>query len=251
MRTAIFRTGKVWLDLLAVIGIISLLVAITLPMLITARFQAYRSQCADNLRQVGGALAHYASENHGSLPSTRPSLLPDAPPDVSNIGFNSPDPFADPKIQNNVPSSLFLLVRLGMLDSATLVCQGSTQVADRFEGNSPAKRSNFSDVSKNLSYAMQNPFASSAAVENGFAWKLKDLKPQYVLLADRAPSDPAMGNSLNHDRQGQNVLYSNFRVEFLTTRLAGVEQDDIYVNKAGLLLASPADSSDNLLLPCE
>jgi type II secretory pathway pseudopilin PulG len=237
--------GATWLDLVAVLGIVGLLVAITLPMLANAKFQAYRSRCADNLREIGAAFSRYAMDNHGALPSTRSSA--DAPPDVSSAGAHSPDPFANPELQNNIPSAVFLLVRTGLLDSATLVCQGSSNKPDRFEGTSPAKRSNFTDVPLNLSYAMQNPYVS----KEGFSWKIKDLKPGYALMADRGPANPKLGNSINHDRQGQNVLYANLGVEFVTTRNAGIDQDDIYVNKSGSTLFPPVDLTDNMLLPCE
>jgi competence protein ComGC len=247
MRLFIHARGAAWVDFLAVIGIISLLVAISIPMVVTARLQAFRTRCADNLRQIGGALSHYALDNHGSLPSTRPSSLAGTPPDVSNAGAQSPDPFSDPELLNNIPSAVFLLVRTGMLDSATLVCQGSSNVPDQFEGNAPTRRSNFTNVPLNLSYAMQNPYV----YENGFSWKIKDLNPQYALMADRGPADPNLGNSINHDRKGQNVLYANLSVEFVTTRLAGIDHDDIYINKAGSTLFPPTDPNDNMLLPCE
>ncbi len=76
------------------------------------------------------------------------------------------------------------------------------------------------------------------------------------LLADRPPFDQTttlslVGNSLNHDGQGQNVLYLDGRVQFATSRNVGVNADDIYLNwnqrvEAGLhrsdtvLGASPA-----------
>ena len=55
-------------ELLVVIGIISLLIAILLPALNRAREQANLIDCQSRLRQMGQALAIYVSENNGLLP---------------------------------------------------------------------------------------------------------------------------------------------------------------------------------------
>ncbi len=56
------------IELLVVIGIIGLLVALLLPAIQAARESARRSQCANNLRQIGVALQTYEGSNR-SLPS--------------------------------------------------------------------------------------------------------------------------------------------------------------------------------------
>jgi prepilin-type N-terminal cleavage/methylation domain-containing protein/prepilin-type processing-associated H-X9-DG protein len=55
-------------ELLVVIGIITVLIAVLLPALSAARRLAYRMACASNMRQVGTALLMYAHENKGSFP---------------------------------------------------------------------------------------------------------------------------------------------------------------------------------------
>ncbi len=68
MRTAQQKYGFTLVELLVVIGIISVLVAMLLPALNKAREAAQKTACASNLRQVGQALHMYANDNHGWIP---------------------------------------------------------------------------------------------------------------------------------------------------------------------------------------
>ncbi len=70
MRT---REGFTLIELLVVIAIISLLMAILIPALQKAKFQANETVCASNLRQVNLALTIYAQDDSQSMYPLEPT----------------------------------------------------------------------------------------------------------------------------------------------------------------------------------
>ncbi len=84
------RRAFTLIEILVAIAIMAILMLLLLPAIERARHQAYITDCASNLRQIGLSIAQYESDNHGNFPRT--AYVPGAPL-VAGTGSAATDPF--------------------------------------------------------------------------------------------------------------------------------------------------------------
>jgi len=88
--TSIARRGFTLVEFLVVISIVVLLTGILMPSLARARDAADRMRCANNLRQIGGALVGYLDDSADRLPTLMAATLA-SPRYAEGMALTTPD----------------------------------------------------------------------------------------------------------------------------------------------------------------
>lgn len=239
-------------ELCVAVVIVLILLSIFIPYLLSVREKSNRKVCENNLRVIFNGLKEYAARNDQSFPRVvyDPSVRADG--FVAFTGVEDDNPFAGAGVEpSDATASLFLLVRQGIVEPKYFVCPSSSADVDVVAD--PGKRGNFAGPDK-LSYSYAMPFSSSP----DYRFNSDRLRAEFVLLADRNPgvggdsdvtSTPrnakpvelARGNSTNHRRAGQNVLYVTGGIVFQTTPYCGYLNDNIYTAQASRASTQPLE----------
>jgi len=223
-------------ELLVVIGIITLLVTMLVPSLTRAKFQAQVATCKANLNGAVKGLLLYAPDYNGRLPtrgfngSRFDEIGANVSSEVANASSNS--------------RNLFIAVRENILQPKIFNCpatddaEGSTGNVFDFDCDTGSNYKN------KLSYSFHLQFKTRGG-DKGYPLAMAD-NSQMAVLADKSPCVTYPGNnylsktianttdnSPNHEREGQNVGYLEGHVSWTEAPQVGVEGDNIYTVWAG------------------
>jgi prepilin-type N-terminal cleavage/methylation domain-containing protein/prepilin-type processing-associated H-X9-DG protein len=245
----------------------------------------------------------YPRTAYSSGPAAGPAPVPTwgspygASSTPATVGTTQSDPFANTAgvpdatkyapTYNDVSAALYLLLRTEDLVPEVFTCPSSN--AERFDyGGSGRGALDFTNwmgtagVKQNTSYSYQNPYVSQPAISAGF--KLNNsITAEFAVLSDVNPGilptatdditkvmstsssrDTRFGNSNNHDKDGQNVLYGDGHVDFVQNPFVGVQRDNIFTartttlttqsglaNSSAAYMNSPYDGNDSVLIPVD
>jgi prepilin-type N-terminal cleavage/methylation domain-containing protein len=262
------RKGFTLVELLVVIAIIALLMSILMPALARVRGLAQQVVCGSHLASMGKALMMYANDFHDQYvraggPSTSvtsgvwgATLKWDAKTEVLAYG-------ASPSNKATIGACLYYLVKYGDVAPKTFICGGDIgakefKLADHLPNDFLTQDIMLawdfgpSDAAMNIlehySYAYQYPFTRVGAAGYFPVNSLSDAG--IVIMADKSPymvltPDTAWqaymyrgdggtveterwGNSPNHKRDGQNILFNDCHVSFEREPYCGFGSDNIY-----------------------
>ena len=208
-----------WSDVSVMAGVMVTAVLLVFPAIESSRFRARVTACQENLQQLGTALVRY-SEHHGNY-------FPQVPQqgNLAAAGVYAP-----------------VLLNDGLLDSPQrVVCAGSSLAAGRsFQVPSlgQLQAATGRELERLRSLTGGSYGYSLGYVEDGRYVSTRNLsRPTFALMAD-APSDTLPGfQSENHGGRGQNVLFEDGHVGFLTSSRPIEDGDDVFVNDTGLVAA--------------
>jgi prepilin-type processing-associated H-X9-DG protein len=182
-------------------------------------------ECKENLHQFGIALNAYHEQHHQF-----PDVSKEAPP------YNVAGMF--------VP----MLINAGLL---------SRDITVRCPGNGPFKPTPYTldeiHAMSESNFALTAPYlACCYAYSLGYRDEAGYHGPSYQgagfpLVSDRSPRDQGPGNSFNHGGTGQNVLFQDGHVKFMTNRSLSFDSD-IFRNKQGNIEAG-CDPNDVVVAP--
>ncbi len=210
MKMPKFNKGFTLIELLVVIAIIGILAGILLPVLSRARESARKTQCASNIKQIGMGLIMYANENNESFPSSSANAM-------LSLNLLYPNYVSDHRTFN-CPSDTFVTAA-----TTAGISAGSAFEKDECSYGYDYTHAQTDDA--DVALAADRPTNAATATTPTAATN----SPNHGGTTDTVANGDTAG-------RGQNVVYVDGHVEFVSTALGGwfaadgVTRDDIYHN---------------------
>ena len=238
-----------------ILGFLAILAACAVvadkPAFDKSRELSNRAVCAANIRGIGQSMSVYAMDNNDSYPIVSKT----GGYGLASAGYATPNASADMLLSNSglysvqnpsITQNMWVLVLDGQVAAKQFVCKSdpaATTVAQMSIAG--ALQTNFNDAGKPsdfaYSYSFAYPWTTTTPTKIGGWWR-DTTDASLPLMADIAPcggttttDNPALNtaNSFNHQRDGQNVGFSDSHAEFDRRPDAGQKGDNIFTFNAG------------------
>ncbi len=218
-------------DTIVAAGIFLAVSLMFFPAIAGSRFRSEVTTCQHNLQQLGNALANYSELNGGYFPS------------IPVDGNRSVAGVYGPLLYHN---QLFT-------DERILICPSSS-LRDQASGFHIPTLTELDQASGAELRAMQRVMGGSYGYTLGYRTRGQYCTPRnsgrgtFALMSDAPSLHLASSQSDNHGGRGQNVLFDDFRVEFLPTCTASEGFDNLFRSRRGYFEAG-ADNNDSVIGP--
>jgi prepilin-type N-terminal cleavage/methylation domain-containing protein len=273
------KKGFTLVELLVVIAIIALLMGILMPALARVRQIAFRMVCGTNLSGIGKAMLIYSNDYDDELPRAggRNSVWSGRIPNwlannrfaaygLSNDGSGG---------SGTITASFYLLVKYAEVTPKSFVCKGDSGTNEFKPSDDGAGDRELIDIwdfgqdpRTHCSYSYHMPYglyAMTTSSEPGMAvaadrnpWidsPMADAKTaQFASFnPDGGKETVNIGNAIQHQEDGQQVLFMDSHVEFAKRPHCAINDDNIYtywdggdIRRGGLPIPTSTEPQDRL-----
>jgi len=273
------KKGFTLVELLVVIAIIALLMGILMPALARVRQIAFRMVCGTNLSGIGKAMLIYSNDYDDELPRAggRNSLWAGRIPQwLADSRFTAYGLSADSSGGvGTITSSFYLLVKYAEVTPKSFICKGDSGAKEFKPSDYQAGDRELIDLwdfglepLEHCSYSYHMPYGLYALTTSS--------EPGMAIAADRNPwiDSPAseskidrfalynpdggketinIGNAIQHQEDGQNVLFMDSHVGFEKRPFCAINDDNIYtfwdggdIRRGGLPIPTATEPGDRL-----
>ncbi|MHC4434893.1 MAG: type II secretion system protein, partial [Planctomycetota bacterium] len=275
------KKGFTLVELLVVIAIIALLMGILMPALARVRQIAFRMVCGTNLSGIGKAMLIYSNDYDDELPRAggRNSVWGGMIPQwMATNRFAAYGVAANGEGgQGTITSCFYLLVKYAEVTPKSFICKGDSGTTEFKPADDGAGALDLIDLwdfgltpNERCSYSYHMPFGLYALTTSGepgmavaadrnpfMASPMAEPKDISLFIVDSGREGIKGGNAMQHQDDGQNVLFLDSHVGFEKVPYCGINDDNVYtfwdggdIRRGALPFvgAEPQNRVDNLLV---